>query len=288
MSTNSPNLSKAQRREAARAQALALKKKQEAADRRARVITMSVLGIVLIALIAVVAVLFIRDHRNNAANATDNNLTLSQLQPSQVPSTARADGGIVVGKNREAGGTELSGVPEVGIYFDYMCPICGQFEQVNKANLEAAIKGGTANVVMHPVSILDRASQGTQYSTRAAAASAWVAEKAPTTWLDFHEALYANEPTENTSGHTNAELATIAKNAGVPADVAAGISSGEARRTFAQWVTSATNAATGNAKLANPQSGGFGTPTITINGERWGGDWTDPSALPAAIKAATK
>ncbi|GAB2467617.1 DsbA family protein [Xylanimonas ulmi] len=284
MSTNSPNLSKAQRREAARAQALALKKKQEAADRRARLITMSVLGVVVVALLAVVAFLFIRDHRENAANAVDD-IALSEVQ--NVPSAARADGGIPVAADRSAGGAPTDGVPEVGIYFDYMCPICGQFEDLNKDTLEGFLADGTANVVMFPVSILDRVSQGTAYSTRAASAAAWVADQAPANFLDFHEALFANEPEEQTAGHTDAEIADLARGAGVPDLVADAIASGEARRTFGQWVFSATNAATANSALVNPQSGGFGTPTITIDGERWDGNWTDPTALPQAVADAT-
>ena len=286
MSSSSPNPSKAQRRDAARAQALALKKKQEAADKRARTITLSLLGVVLLALIAVVAWLFIRDHNNNAANAVDTNMPLSQVQ--NVPSTAGADGGITISDARAAGGTANSAVPTVGIYFDYMCPICGQFEQLNQDALEAFLKDGTANVVMFPVSILDRQSQGTNYSTRAGSAAAWVADKAPDKFLDFHEALFANEPKEQTAGHTDKEIADLARQAGVPDSVAAGIENGDARRTFGQWITSATLSATSNSGLNNPQSGGFGTPTITIDGKRWDGNWTVPGTLAQAVADATK
>lgn len=284
--SNSQNPTKAQRREAARAQALEIKKKQEAADKRARTITMSVLGVVLAALIGIVVWLFLRDNANNAAEQVDTNLPLSQVET--VPGTASDDGGIVVSADRAAGGTIDDSVPTVGIFFDYMCPICGQFETANKDALEGFLADGTANVVLYPVSILDRVSQGTAYSTRAASAAAWVADRAPAKFLDFHEALFANEPEENTAGHTNAELADLARTAGVPSDVAAGIESGEARRTFGQWVTSATASATGNEALKNPQSGGFGTPTITINGERWDGNWTVPGTLEQAVADATK
>ncbi|QAY63639.1 disulfide bond formation protein DsbA [Xylanimonas allomyrinae] len=285
MSTNSPNQSKAQRRDAARAQALALKKKQEAADRRARLITMSVLGVVVVALLAVVVYLFVQDNKNKAAEAVDQ-IPLSEVQ--DVPSTARADGGIVIAADRSAGGTVDAGVPEVGIYFDYMCPICGQFEQINKEALEGFLTDGTANVVLFPVSILDRQSNGTAYSTRAASAAAWVADRAPASFLAFHEALFANEPEELTPGLTNEEIADIARDAGVPDDVAAGIASGQARQTFGQWVFSASRAASDDTALANPQTKGFGTPTITIDGVRWDGNWTDPTALPQAVKDATK
>ncbi|WP_425956781.1 DsbA family protein [Xylanimonas sp. McL0601] len=278
MPTTNPNLTKAQRREAALSEALALKKKQEAADRRARVVTMSVLGVVVLALVGIVAFLFVRDHRTDAANPVDE-IPLSQV--ADVPSTARDDGGIPLGTDRSAGGPSTDGVPEVAVYFDYMCPNCGMFEQANQANLESLIQDGAANVVMFPVSILDRVSQGTGYSTRAAAASAWVADKAPRHWLDFHEALYVGQAEEQTPGLTNQQLADRAEQAGVPADVVAGIASGEARRTFGQWVYSATGAISADPTFQ-------GTPTIKIGGKRWDGTWTDPAALPQAVADATK
>ena len=282
--SNSQNPTKAQRREAARAQALEIKKKQEAADKRARMITMSVLGVVLAALLGIVAWLFIRDNANNAAEKVDENVPLAEV--ADVPATALDDGGIVVSGDRAAGGTIDDSVPTVGIFFDYMCPICGQFETANQETIEGFLADGTANVVLFPVSILDRYSQNTAYSTRAASAVAWVADRAPEQFLDFHEALFANEPEENTPGHTNAEIADFARQAGVPEDVAAGIESGEARRAFGQWVTSATAAATSNEALLNPQSGRFGTPTITIDGERWAGNWMAPGALQQAVADA--
>ena len=284
--SNSQNPTKAQRREAARAQALEIKKKQEAADKRARLITMSVLGVVLAALIGIVIWLFVRDSANNAAEKVDENLPLAEVV--DVPATALDDGGIVVGAGGVAGGTIDESVPTVGIYFDYMCPICGQFESVNAPAIEGFLADGTANVVLYPVSILDRFSQGKSYSTRASSALAWVADRAPAQLLAFHEVLFANEPEENTPGHTNAELADLARQADVPDDVAAGIADGEARRTFGQWVASATAAAIANTELANPQSGGFGTPTITLDGKRWDGNWTVAGTLEQAVADATK
>ncbi|MCL1869856.1 MAG: DsbA family protein [Promicromonosporaceae bacterium] len=278
MATNGPHPSKTQRREAARAEALALRARQEAADRRARVVTASVLGLVVLALVAVVGFLVLRQHQDAAASPVAN-IPLAQVQ--SVPSTAQADGGIPVGVDRAAGGKATGGVPVVAVYVDYMCPYCGQFETVNKDGLEALLAGGKADLVVHPIALLDRSSQGTAYSTRAASASAWVADRDPKHWLDFHEALYAHQPKEQTSGLTNAQLAALARQAGVPGDVASGIGSGEARRTFGQWVYSATAAVTADPAFQ-------GTPTITIDGTRWAGSWTEPEALPKAVVAATK
>ncbi|ACZ31953.1 DSBA oxidoreductase [Xylanimonas cellulosilytica DSM 15894] len=284
MSSNSQNQSKAQRREAARAQALELKRKQEAADKRARLITMSVLGVVLAALVAIVAFLLIRDSATNAADAVDDGLPLSEV--TDVPATALADGGIPIGAGGVAGVALDEDLPTVGVFFDYLCPICGQFEEANEDTLEGFLADGTANVVLYPVSILNRFSQGTEYPTRAAAAFAWVADRAPAQALAFHKALFANEPEENTPGHANEQIAEFAREVGVPSDVADGIASGEARRVFGQWVTSATGAATSNEALLNAQ-GQFGTPTITIDGERWEGNWMVPGALAQAVADAT-
>ncbi len=273
-----PHETKAERREAARAAALAIKAKQEAADRRAKIITGSVLGVVVLALAAVFVWLIVRDNANTEATKVDD-IPLTEV--TTAPAGATDDGGIPLGTDRSAGGTPTVGAPTVQIYVDYMCPYCGQFEAANKDGLETLITGGTANVVVHPIALLDRVSQGSEYSTRAAAASAWVADKAPEQWLDFHEALFANQPAENTRGLANLEIADQAKAVGVPDDVADAITSGEARRTFGQWVFSASNTALDEAGIQ-------GTPAIMIDGTPWQGDWTDPTALPQAVADATK
>ena len=284
-STKSP--SKAERREAARAQALALKQQQEAADRRSRLITLGVLGVVVAAVLAVVVFLFVRDGQQTAANRVDTqDIPLSEV--TTVPAGALPDGGIPIGTDRVAGGPQAEGVPTVGIWFDYMCPACGHFERLNLQTIEMFIAEGTANVVLYPVAILDRLSQNTQFSTRAAAAFAWVADRAPEHAMDFHIVLFENEPAEGTPGHSNAALADLARDAGVPEDVAVGIETGEAARTFGQWAFSATREATTNPDLANPSHGGFATPTIALDGVRWDGNWLEDGVLAQAVADATE
>ena len=286
MSSNKPP-SKAERREANRAQALALKQQQEAADRRSRMITLGVLGVVVAAVLGIIIFLFVRDGQQTAANRVDTqDIPLSEV--TTVPAGALPDGGIPIGTDRVAGGPQAEGVPTVGVYFDYMCPMCGEFERLNLETIETFIAEGTANVVFYPVAILDRMAQGTQFSTRAVAAFAWVADRAPEHALDFHIVMFENEPAEQTPGHSNAEMADLARQAGVPEDVAAGIESGEAARTFGQWAFSATQEAVGNADLVNPASGGFGTPTVTLDGERWGGNWLEAGVLAQAVADATE
>jgi protein-disulfide isomerase len=207
---------------------------------------------------------------------------------SQVASPANStdDGGIPMGAEGVAGTDNGADAVEVGVYLDYMCPICGDFEETNGESLDALRESGDATVVVHPVSILDRTSQGSQFSTRAAAAAAYVADQAPEAMSQFNTLMFDNQPAEGTEGLTDQQIADLAEQAGAPADVAAKIADGTAAETYADWAATATSLVTQDEALANPQSGGFGTPTITIDGERWDGDWSDPTQLTSAVQAA--
>ena len=151
--------------------------------------------------------------------------------------------------------------------------------------MEAFVTDGTATVILHPLAILDRASAGSAFSTRAAATAAFVADRSPAALLDFHVLMLANAPASGTPGHDDARIAELARQAGVPDHVAAAIADGEPRRVFGQWVHSATQKALAAESLRD-EEGRFGTPTVTIDGERWDGNWMDPAALPAAVADA--
>ncbi|MFI8528375.1 DsbA family protein [Promicromonospora sukumoe] len=264
----STNQTKAQRRDAARAEALALQKKQQSSEKRNRVIVLSVLGLAVIGLVVAI-VLILTEGQKTPMEKVDN-----------IPAGVVENSGIPVGADGAAGTTN-EGAKTLDVYVDYMCPICGQFEQTNSASIAEMREAGDITLVVHPVSILDRASQGTEYSTRAASASAWVADRAPEQFSAFHDALFASQPAENTAGLSDEQIAQVAEQAGVPADVAAGITDGQAKDTYEEWVAASTDAATSNEDLFNAQ-GGFGTPTVLIDGERFEG-WQQPGALAAAV-----
>ena len=99
-------------------------------------------------------------------------------------------------------------VPRLDLYIDLMCPFCKKFEETNSADIDALREAGTIAVYYHPISILDRSSQGTKYSTRAANAVAVVADKDPSHMLQFITALYANQPEENTTGLSDDQIAS--------------------------------------------------------------------------------
>ncbi len=58
---------------------------------------------------------------------------------------------------------------------------------------------------------------------------------------DFNTAMFQNQPQEGSETLTDAQIADIAEQAGVPADVAAGIEDGTAVETFGDWVATASS-----------------------------------------------
>jgi len=117
---------------------------------------------------------------------------------------------------------------------------------------------GTRFLVAEP--FLDEQSSGTEYSTRSANAFAGVADAAPDRVWDFHTALYEQQPAEGSQGLSDEQIAKIAADAGVPADVVDGFTDD----TFRPWVASVTREAF--------DSGVQGTPTVKIDGEVFEGN----------------
>ena len=189
-----------------------------------------------------------------------------------------ASGKVVVPGNGNASGAVPIGEPDapvtVEIYYDYMCPACGAFEAANGGELDRLLEDGTVRVELRPISFLDEQSQGTRYSTRAANAFATVVHGAPDQAWSFHSALYENQPAEGTKGLSDDEIAAIARDAGVPADVVDRFGDG----TYEAWTASVTEKAF--------DSGVQGTPTVVIDGEQFQGDVYTVGPLTEAIESA--
>ncbi|MET7426299.1 thioredoxin domain-containing protein [Dactylosporangium sp. NPDC005555] len=216
-------------------------------------------GIVILALLAAIGFVLVRA-------AGDEAPPPPAAQSTAVPAGATAIGAFVVG----------TGPVTVAIYLDYLCPFCGKFERANSGELERLVAAGTVRLELHPLAFLDKASEGTRYSTRTANAVATVADRAPASLLAFNAALFTQQPAEGGPGLTDAQIVSIATGAGVPADVAATFT----ERRFEHWVAAATNRAF--------QSGGItGTPTVHINGKVFEGDLYKAGPLTAAITAAS-
>jgi len=193
-------------------------------------------------------------------------------------SPAPATGAVVAPKNLTANGSipvgEASAPVTVEIYYDYMCPACGEFEAVNGDELDRLLEKGVARIELRPISFLDRASNGTEFSTRSANAIATVADAAPKSAWELHTALYGQQPAEGSDGLSDDQIAAIATDAGVPADVVDRFT----EETFRPWVGSVTKQAF--------DSGIQGTPTVKINGTEFKGDVYTVGPLTEAIESA--
>lgn len=155
--------------------------------------------------------------------------------------------------NAETGALSFGdGEDTVAVFVDFMCPICNDFEQQYGEALKSAAEEGKITLEYHPISILDRFSQGTEYSSRSAGAAFCVAEEAPEKTLEYMETLFANQPSENSQGLSDEQLAEYAAQVG--ADGAAScITDG----TYAKW---------GVAQAKQHEIAG--TPTVEVNGKR--------------------
>jgi protein-disulfide isomerase len=169
--------------------------------------------------------------------------------------------------NEETGAISFgTGKDEVDTFVDFMCPICSNFEAQYGEALQTAAANNDITLNIHPVSILDRYSQNTKFSTRAAGAMYCVAAEAPEATLTFFNSLFANQPEENSAGLSDDELAALSEKAG-----AGGAAECIADGTYMSFVGEQT-------KAHEIQ----GTPTVEVNGERLdlqAGDITKMEAL---------
>ena len=193
---------------------------------------------------------------------------ISDLPSSEVPEVSDSRGGILIGK--DGYGKTTPNAPTVATYFDPLCPGCGNFNRNVDKYLIQMVHAGQINLEIHPMSFLDPLSTD-NYSTRVTGAIAYIAEKDdnPEHLLNFINNIFTEEfqpqEGENYQSMPNKALANIAKNAGVPADVA-----NEAFKLhYVKW-QEAINSYIPNEKalwnVSGSNKGAMTTPTVTING----------------------
>jgi protein-disulfide isomerase len=167
---------------------------------------------------------------------------------SSVPSGLTGDYTVVVGDD--------SADTTIGIYEDFQCPVCKEFEAAVGDQLDQATADGTAKVEYHLVAFLDGAST-TDYSSRALNAAMVVLDTAGVdTFMEYRRTLFENQPAEGTAGLTDDELIDLAVQSG--ADQAA-IEGPIKDNKFHQWVVNATDQMS--------KDGVNGTPSVFVDGE---------------------
>jgi protein-disulfide isomerase len=176
-----------------------------------------------------------------------NSQATSPGEPPQASNIDADTGAIAVG----------DGPDELATYIDFMCPVCGQFEDIYGETIQGLVDDGSITLNIHPISILDRASQGTEFSTRSANAMYCVAVADAEASLPFLQAMYANQPEEGSTGLTDDQILDIASGVGVT-----GIDDCVNNGSYSKYVTAMTE----ETPVA-PGAAGIGTPTVLLNGE---------------------
>ena len=147
---------------------------------------------------------------------------------------------------------------QVVIYEDFLCPACGALEEQTNEALQAMADAGDVRVTYRPFVLLDRLGD---YSERTTAAFGVVLdESGPEVAKEFHDLLFANQPSESGPFPDDEALVDLAVEAG--ADEAA---VGDAIRDLdgADFAAGATEEAI--------DAGVRGTPTILVDGEVYQG-----------------
>ncbi len=283
MPTNDPRQSKSQRRDEAREKARALRIEQERKAKRNKIIAGTTIGVLVVALVGAVVFTFMNKADTQAqyrdvafAGSASGEVQAPAISDVKLPKTADQETGGVPVSDEGVGVTGDDDVV-VSVFFDFMCPYCGLFDQANAADLTTLAAEDGVTVLYRPVSFLDHMSRDTHYSTRAMNALGVVADEDPEHVQAFITALYANQPKENTKGLSDDEIAKIATDLGVPAAVAAKFTDtvdgtfkvGDKEesgtwRVFAPWAAASTGQMAKETQV--------GTPKIFIDGKEWPGD----------------
>ncbi|MGF3056992.1 DsbA family protein [Microbacterium sp. YY-01] len=157
----------------------------------------------------------------------------------------------------ESGAIEFgTGADVVDTYVDFMCPACATFEDQWGGQLQQAALDDEITLRVHPVAILNRFSQGTDFSTRAGNAFYCVASDNEAAALPFFNSMFANQPSENTPGLSDDQLISLASDAG-----ADGAASCITEGTYSKFVDAHTG------ELPAGPDGRSATPTIVVNGD---------------------
>ena len=271
--------SKNERREAAREKAKVLRDQQRKKEKRSKVVLQGGVIIVSLAILAVVALVLINSVKTpgpGPRNMLSDGILINQGFTA-TPTAALKPGADPVPNERD----DASDVIHIQMYVDYFCPVCGDFEKANGDQLTTWLETGAANVEIFPMAILDRASQGTKYATRAANAAACVADASPDQYYDFHNILFENQPEENTAGLTDEQLIGLTKEAKVssPKVIANCIDD----QKFKNWVADA-RARAQNGPIANSNVDKVtGTPTVIVNGLKYTGALDDAKAFSSFV-----
>ena len=287
----------ADRREAVREKAQQVRAQQS----RARIVRTSALVAGVVAAVAVVAVVItwtvggaMSRPQLSPENTEQDGFVVSSISSTEAMTAPDAAAtpeptGTVEGDASPTPSPSSSATApvEIHVYVDYLSPSAREWQLANATQLATWVTDGAATLTYHPVAMLTAKSNGTKYSLRAANAAACVATYSSASFFDFNSDLLTRQPAADSDGFSDKELADIAQANGVgdPKVIRECIQSA----SFSSWVKAATERA-----VAGETSPALtGTSMITVNGQAYLGEMTDPAefsqfVLTSASGAAAK
>ena len=180
---------------------------------------------------------------------------------------------------------ELDAPALIRIYVDYRCPYCARFETANADTLARVLAQGDAAVEVTPLTFLDRVSEGSYYSSRAAGAMACIADTQPAAAWQANAALMRPDvqPAEGGPGLDNdGIIAAIEQDAGALSAEARACITEERFVPFAQALSSWAFA-NPVPHAVDPELMVTGTPLVLVDGVPYPGDPADAAAFRAFL-----
>lgn len=221
-----------------RAQMRAAQIQQAKKQKNQRVAIIAVAAVVTIALVIGVFLLVNRFNDAKAASAP--------------PSANAQQSGMKVWP-----GNAKQGAPVVALFLDYQCPACANFERNFGAQLEGLAKSGDIQLEYRTMTFLDTNLRNDS-STRAANAA--VCADIAGHYPEYHNAVFAHQPSQEGSGYTDDNLTKdFTAQAGITGDALDQFNSCYANKRYSSFVNNVDNEA--------GRSGVTGTPSLQVNGK---------------------
>jgi protein-disulfide isomerase len=284
------NMGKKDRREAAREKARLDREAERKRTRRNKIFLQGGVGLAVIAIAAIVMLVIVNQPKpvelsNNEAGPA--NMISDGILLTGSTTTAVKTPGIKKGADPvPTDPSKYSDTVNIVSYIDFQCPVCKAFEATNGEQIKSWVDSGKASIEIHPISFLDANSLGNKYSTRAANASACVAQEEPSKFYAVMQALFNDQPAESTPGRTDAQILKTLKSAGASSDA---ITNCVKTQKFSNWVTAETARVQG-APFPNTISPATfrGTPTVFVDGQQYTGAIDNAATFKAFVDGIAK
>lgn len=280
-----------ERRQAAREKARQIAQAQANREKRAKTILWSGIAVVVIAVIAVIVVLIVQSSRpaGGPVSMVNGGVTLAKGDSGNTVVAHPSDKeNVPEGLPAYDSGKQKDDAAHVDVYLDFQCPACKNFEDSNGAALSKLMESGDITVTYHPVSILDGASGGNKFSTRAANAFMCAADaKNDGALMDVLQGIFAQQPEEGGNGMEDDQLLGILEQAGV--DLDAKTTALEEQPSVRDCVTNTSFEKYVQQSTKTAQDRDLeGTPRIQVNGKDVEPKvWANPQAFGRTLLEAT-